>query len=88
MFKGELTYFDSEYSKCLSLPKTLQRFQKTVKDTEYFHSLDLIRNSPYCLPYNLHDTGLENLALDQLIIPLLIFFSILTPCLLDIVLIL
>ena len=44
-------------------------------------------NSPYCLPYNLRDVRLENLELDQPIIPLLIFFFILITCLLNIVLI-
>ena len=53
-----------------------------------FHSQDLISNSPYYLPYNSYDVSSENLVLDQLIIPWLIFFSILITCLLDIVLIL
>ena len=44
--------------------------------------------SPYCLPYSSCDVSLENLVLDQLIIPQLIFFFILITCLLDIVLIL
>ena len=44
-------------------------------------------NSPYSLPYNLCDVSLENLELDQPIIPKLIFFIILITCLLDIVLI-
>ena len=35
-------------------------------------------NSPYCLLYNLYDVSLENLVLDQLIIPSLICFFILT----------
>ena len=30
---------------------------------------DLISNSPYCLLYSSCDVGLENLALNQLIIP-------------------
>ena len=53
-----------------------------------FNSQDLISNSPYCLPYSFCDVSLENLVLDQLIIPLLIFFYILVTCLLDIELIL
>ena len=53
-----------------------------------FHSKDLICNFPYCLPYNSYDVSLENLVLEQLIIPLLIFFFILITSLLDIVLIL
>ena len=53
-----------------------------------FHFQDLISNSPYYLPYNSYDVSLENLVLDQLIIPWLIFFSILITYLLDIVLIL
>ena len=53
-----------------------------------FNSQDLINNALYCLPYNFCDVSLENLVLDQLIIPLLIFFYILITCLLDIELIL
>ena len=34
-----------------------------------FHSEDLISNSIYCLPYNPYDVSLENLVLDQLILP-------------------
>ena len=33
------------------------------------YSQDLISNSPYYLPYNSYDVSLENLVLDQLIIP-------------------
>ena len=53
-----------------------------------FHSQDLISNSPPCLTYNSRDASLENLVLDQLAIPLLIFLFILITCLLDNVLIL
>ena len=53
-----------------------------------FHSKDLTSNSPYCLPHNTHDVSSENLVLDQLINPWLIFFFILITCLLDIVLLL
>ena len=52
-----------------------------------FNSQDLISNSPYCQPYSSCDVSLENLVLDQLIIPQLIFFFILITCLLDFVLI-
>ena len=48
-----------------------------------FHS-----NSPYCLPYNSYNVTLENWILDQLIIPSLIFFFILSTSLLNIVLML
>ena len=34
-----------------------------------FNSEDLISNSPYCFPYSSCDVSLENLVLDQLIIP-------------------
>ena len=34
-----------------------------------FNSQDIISNSSYCLPYNSYDVNLENLILDQLIIP-------------------
>ena len=34
-----------------------------------FHSQDLISNSPHCLPYNSYYVSIENLVLDQLIIP-------------------
>ena len=33
------------------------------------HLQDLIGNSPYCLPYNSYDIGLENLILVQKMIP-------------------
>ena len=49
---------------------------------------DQICNSPYCQPYNSCNVGSENLVLDQLIIPKLIFFFILITYLVDIVLIL
>ena len=48
---------------------------------------DQICNSPYCQPYNSYDVRSENLVLDQLIIPKLIFFFILITYLFDIVLI-
>ena len=38
-----------------------------------FHSQDLVNNSPYCLPYNSCDVSLENLVLDQMIIPISYF---------------
>ena len=47
---------------------------------------DLINNSPYYLPYNSYDVTLENLVMDLLKIPSLLFFSILVTCLLDIAL--
>ena len=40
------------------------------------------------MPYDSNYVSLENLELDQIIIPLLIFFFILITCLLDIILIL
>ena len=54
----------------------------------YSNSQDLISNSPYCQSYSSCDVSLENLVLDQLIIPQMIFFFILITCLLDFVLIL
>ena len=47
-----------------------------------------VSKSPYCLPYSSCDVSLENLVLDQLIIPIIYIFFILIICLLDIVLIL
>ena len=44
--------------------------------------------SPYCQPYNFYDVSSENLVLDQLIIPKLIFFFLPITYLVDIVLIL
>ena len=49
---------------------------------------DQICNSPYCQPYNSYNVSLENLVLDQKIIPKLIFFFILITYLVDIVLVL
>ena len=63
----------------LSLPKNKQGA---------FNSQDPISSSFYCLPYSSCDVSSENLVLDQLIIPLMIFFFILITYLLDIVLIL
>ena len=45
-------------------------------------------NPPYCQPYNSCKVSSENLGLDQLIIPKLIYFFILITYLVDIVLIL
>ena len=39
-----------------------------------FHFQDLICNSPYCLPNNSYDVSSENVVLNHLIIPFLIFF--------------
>ena len=47
------------------------------------HSVDLISNFPYCLPYISCNVSLENLVLDQLKIPLLLFFFIVITCLLE-----
>ena len=47
-----------------------------------------ICNSPYHQPNNSYNVSSENLVLDQLIIPKLIFFFILITYLVDIVLIL
>ena len=44
-------------------------------------------SSPCCQQYNSYDVSSENLVLDQLIIPKLIFFFLLIPYLVDIVLI-
>ena len=53
-----------------------------------FNSRDLISKSPYCLPHSFSfDVSLENLVLDQLVIPYLMVFFFLVTCLLDIVLI-
>ena len=47
-------------------------------------SLQVLSNVFYCLPYSSCDGSLEDLVLDQLANPWLIFFSILITCLLDI----
>ena len=39
------------------------------KKVKTFNSQDLISNSPYCLPYSSYEVSLENLVLDQLVIP-------------------
>ena len=49
--------------------------------------VDLIGNSPYCLPYNSYCGSSQNMVLDQLIKPLLILICILITCVFDIVLI-
>ena len=55
---------------------------------EPFNSQDLFIKSPFCLQYHSYDVSLENLVLNQLIIPLLIFLFILITYPVDIVLIL
>ena len=45
---------------------------------------DQICNSSYCQPYNSYNVSSENLVLDQLIIPKLIFVFILITYLFDI----
>ena len=47
-------------------------------------SQDLDSNSPYCQPYSSGDVGLENLLLDQLKFPSILFFFDVITCLLDI----
>ena len=47
-----------------------------------------ICNSHYCLQYNSYHVSLENLQLDQPIIPSFIFFFILLTCLLEFIVIL
>ena len=47
-------------------------------------SQDLDSNTPYCQPYSSGDVGLENLLLDQLKFPSILFFFDLITCLLDI----
>ena len=51
-----------------------------------FHFQDLTSGSPYCLPNSSYNVSLENLVMDQLIIPLLTFFFFLITCFLDIIL--
>ena len=53
-----------------------------------FYLPDQICNSPYCQSYNFYNVSSENLVLDQVIIPKLIFFFILVTYLVDIVVIL
>ena len=48
----------------------------------------MLCNSGRCQPYNFYNVSSENLVLDQLIIPQLIFFFILITYLVDIVLVL
>ena len=48
-----------------------------------FHFQYLISNSLYCLLYDSHNLNLENLVLDQLVTPSLIFSFILITCLHD-----
>ena len=68
--KQENSHWHSIYSLLLMKPFT--------------PSQDLHSNSPYCQPYSSGDVGLENLLLDQLKFPSLLFFSDLITCLLEI----
>ena len=53
--------------------KVFYCFKSTSEYLLPFHSQDLVNNSPYCLPYNSCDVSLENLVLDQMIIPISYF---------------
>ena len=53
-----------------------------------FELPDQICNSPCRQPYNSYNVSLENLVLDQVVIPKLILFFILITYLVDIVLLL
>ena len=80
------------------LVKPLREFKggKCKRSIRFFLSLFVVIffsfktcHSPYCQPHcDSHNVSSENLVLDQLIIPKLIFVFILITCLLDIVLIL
>ena len=47
----------------------MENMHTDVKGKELKPSQDLIHNSPYCQQYSSSDFSLENLVLDQLIIP-------------------
>ena len=48
----------------------LSKFKAIMADVStLYNSQDFISNSPYCLPYSSCDVSLEDLVLDQLIIP-------------------
>ena len=66
---------------------TSRKKKKQIRPFKPFHFQDLICNSPYCLPNNSYDVSSENVVLNHLVIPYLIFFFILITCLFDIVLI-
>ena len=70
----------------LSEKEILSKETIKIPSPQSFHSKDIICSSPYCLPYNSQDISLENLVLDQLIVPKLIIFFIRITSLLDIVL--
>ena len=54
----------------MSLTKKVLKWELIARRTLNSNSQDLISNSPYYLPYDdCYDVNLENLALEQLIIP-------------------
>ena len=61
-------YFRSGQQSVLLLSPQVSTFNPFI-----FHSQDLVNNSPYYLPYNSCDVSLENLVLDQMIIPISYF---------------
>ena len=84
---------------CKSIMSQITHFlspQVNVWDSEWFaqfssvilpfHFQGLISGSPYCLPNSSYNVSLENLVMDQLIIPLLTFVFFLIICFLDILL--
>ena len=62
--------------------------EKIIHSIMRINSQDRISDSPYCLPSNSYDMNLENLVLDQIKIPSLIFYFSLVTSMLDIILIL
>ena len=61
--------FSTKMSCCGPEKKSLPLNLNLSTKFQPFHSQDLICNSPYYLSYNSFDVSLENLVLDQLIIP-------------------
>ena len=69
--KEETGVHGIQIDSCIRDTRNHALIESQVSLTEHFtlRSHNLISNSPYCLPYNSYDVGLENLKLDLLIIP-------------------
>ena len=76
-----------KYKKVMRGNKIVQDIKNDQLTSLTLKLLDKISNSPYCQPYNPYNVSSENLVLDQLLIPKLIFFFILMTYLVDILLI-
>ena len=67
-------WFRGDIIRRYKTPVILKGPRVSMASNAPFNSQDLISNSPYCLPNDSHYVSLENVVLNQFVIPWLIFF--------------